>query len=329
MRALVTGAGGFLGQHLLHYLAQDGWDVTALWGKNSRHGQDSASSQVCTVVHGDILDAAFVYSLISKTGFDALFHLAGLSGFSEAVELYRTNVLGTAHILEAVRALGCPHLKIVILGSSAEYGACVDDPIHETSALSPLTNYGVSKVCTDTMGHVLFKESGQRVVCARPFNMIGPGQRGPFLQSAVIDQIVSIEQGKKAPVIEVGDLSTFRDFIDVRDVASGIVALAERGAPGEAYNLCSGQPRQTKSIVDLLVGSADISIEVRSAMRKSGSADVRYQRGTFEKLRSASGWAPRYSVEDSLRDALAACRRQSVSDMHVGPALQDLGARRK
>jgi GDP-4-dehydro-6-deoxy-D-mannose reductase len=296
----VTGADGFVGRHVVPALLAEGWNVSVLCRKNAGGSHVATNKRVFT---GDILDGDCFNSILAAQHFDVIFHLAGLNPAGAAVDLYRVNVLGTMVLLEAVRALGRPELKVVLLGSSAQYGDAKDDPITEESATDPVTNYGVSKACSDLIGKVFFKESGQHVLRARAFNIVGPGQGTTSLQGRVVEQVVAAERGHRQPIIETGDLTAYRDLIDVRDVAAGLIAIAKAGDAGEAYNLCSGSARQAKSLVDGLVALSKIPLAVKTVGRKVG-VDVACQRGSFKKLQGLTNWAPAWTLEQSLQDAL-------------------------
>jgi GDP-4-dehydro-6-deoxy-D-mannose reductase len=310
--ALVIGAGGFVGRHLVAALHADGWQVVGA----GRSGLATGLPAAVEMMRGDIRDDLFLREVFASQHFDAIFHLAGLDASATAMELYRANVLGTAALLGAVRGLGRPELKIVLLGSSAQYGAARDNPITEESVADPVTSYGVSKACCDMMGRALFKETGQNVFRARAFNVVGPGQSAAFLQGRIVKQITEAEEGRLPPVVTTGDLSAYRDFIDVRDVAAGLIAIAKSGNAGEAYNLCSGQAVQTSSLVGFLVGLSRIRLCVETGGRKTAGVDVPYQRGSFEKLRCHTGWSPRIALERSLADALDQ-RRHEFSSQNV------------
>jgi GDP-4-dehydro-6-deoxy-D-mannose reductase len=313
LRALVAGASGFVGRHVVAALLADGWSVSILCRKSVHVATDA------TAFTGDILDCDFLNSILTSQRFDAIFHLAGQKPSGAVADFYQANVLGTMALLEAVRALGRPELKVVLLGSSAQYGEAKDDPITEDSVTDPVTNYGVSKACADMMGRALFKETGQHVMRARAFNIIGPGQGATSLQGRVIEQIVEAERGHQPSVIETGSLIAYRDFIDVRDVAAGLLAVAHGGEAGEAYNVCSGQARQAKSLVDALVAMARISLTIKSVVRDAG-VDVSYQRGSFEKLHRLTNWAPVWVLEQSLQEALD-YRRDDVARSRKDPAI--------
>lgn len=310
MRALVTGASGFVGSHLMATLLTGGWEAIGMCRTPNDGGpRQSPPNQL---VIGDMTDGAFLRELLKSHRFDVIFHLAGRNSFSEPAELYRVNVVGTATLLEAVRHLGRPELKILLLGSSAQYGAGGRDPIGEERAFHPITNYGISKIACEAMGRLLFEQIGQHVVCARGFNIVGPGQSADLLQGAVIEQIVAIELGRRPAVVEVGDLTAYRDFIDVRDITMGLVAAAEHGEAGEAYNICSGQATHVGELVSRLVGLANIPIQINSR-EPQGVADLPYQRGSYQKLKAKANWVPTILLEKSLSDALKEGRRRAAA----------------
>jgi GDP-4-dehydro-6-deoxy-D-mannose reductase len=314
LRALVTGAAGLVGAHLLKALCHDGNRVTALSRRQALTGDLIESCIHLSFISGDIQDRDLLRSVLESQPFDVVFHLAAQNASADVLDIYRVNVLGTATLLNTARELKRRDLKIIIMGSSAEYGASTDDPIHEDSALLPLTHYGASKTCADRMGRILFVETGQNVICARPFNILGPGQRAPLLPAIVAAQLVDIERGKRPPILELGDLSSYRDYVDARDIAEGLLSLARNGTSGEAYNLCSGRATQAKFVVEYLIGLTDIPVTIQTVSHKQPDINVPYQRGSAEKAKRLTGWSPKISLEQSLADALAHWRTQPVED---------------
>ena len=304
--ALVTGAGGFVGRHLVATLRSAGWRVVGV----TRTAPGSAAG--LELLSGDVLEDGFLRGILGSRHFDLVFHLAGLHAAAPRADLYRVNVLGATVLLDAVRALGRPGLRVVLLGSSAQYGDAKENPITEDCTNGPVSSYGASKACADMMAMVFAGETGQQVIRARAFNIVGPGQSAAFLQGSVIAQIMEAEEGRAPPVVKTGDLSACRDFVDVRDVATGLVALATNGDAGEAYNLCSGRAVRTSYLVESLVGLSRIPLSVEAGERKIAGVNVPYQRGSFEKLRRRTGWSPTLTLERSLVDALDQRRRESM-----------------
>ena len=295
-RALVTGATGFIGRHLVALLAGQGTRVTAM-----TRGTESLPAGTAAV-EADVEDADAVAASIRADRFDAVFHLAGRNASAGALAVYKANVIGTATILQAVKSLGRPELRVIVAGSSAEYGASPDNPITEDSACLPVGDYGIGKLAASRMALHLHAATGQAVIVARPFNVIGPGNCNNLLHADVARQIVEIEQGRRPPRLQLRDLSAYRDFVDVRDVAQGLVALAGKGVPGQIYNLCTEHAVQARSLVEMMVERAQSPISLESSTGQPG--DVPFQRGSFAKAENASGWQPRIALEKSLTDTL-------------------------
>ncbi len=295
MRALITGGMGHVGGLLAAMLRTRGDTAVAL---------DRAVPEGLGVSL-DITDGPAINDLLRRERFDAIFHLAGLNAAAAPAEMKRVNIEGTRTVLEAARGIGA---RLLVMSSSAVYGACTDDPITENAALAPVMPYGVSKVVCERLAG----DAAQRdwVAIARPFNIIGPGQRAAMLQTAVLSQLVAIERGEAEPVLKLGWLGNARDFVDARDVAAGLIAIIEKGQSGQAYNLCSGEATKARALVEMLVQISNKDIIIQDVKEKPSSADVPYQRGSADKLRHAGGWALRLSLHQSLRDSLEWQRQQ-------------------
>ncbi len=310
MRILITGASGFVGTHLIDALVAKKASIVCLSRKKVRVSRLTDAACDMLNVTGNFEDSGLMDALLASQPFDVLFHLAGRSGFAPMTEIYRTNVLGTAMLLQSVRKALRSAMKVILLGSSAEYGASQDDPIREDSELLPITDYGISKLAVDRMGRILYASTGLPILCVRPFNIVGPGQRAPFLASSIAAKLADIERGTVPPILETGDLNTYRDFVDVRDVAAALIAIADHGEPGEAYNICSGRPTQAREVVNYLAGLTTKPTEIRAMTHVERGSDVSYQRGSYEKLHRATGWYPAVALETSLRDTLAYWRNE-------------------
>ena len=301
MIALVTGATGQVGRHLVNLLIMQGMRVVAMC-----HMPVSGIGHPESVryIDCDLLDTGKVEKILSNERFDVIFHLAGLSALFPAFDVYRVNVLGTSVLLEAIRKTQGADVRFVTMSSGAVYGASTDDPIRETSVLAPVTNYGASKLCNEVMLRVAMQETGMPVLVARSFNIVGPGQRQPLLHSVVASQIAKIELGLQEPLVKLGPLDSYRDYVDVRDVVVALAAMAKCGTAGEAYNLCSGNAIQTQMLVDILVSLSRVPLEVRSDMSRKSGLDIPRQCGSFEKFAKLTGWNPIVSMKTSLRDTL-------------------------
>lgn len=287
-RALVTGGGGFIGSHLVRDLSEHGVDATAA-GRSS----------------GDVTDREAMRRLVASVRPTHVFHLAGLRD-APLDELMRINVAGTANLLEAI-AEEAPAAHTVVVGSAAEYGETTREPVDEDQPLQPVTDYGVAKAAQGLEAAAIAKSRGIHVTRVRLFNLLGPGEPATFVASAIAARIVAIQSGSAAPPLRTGDLTTRRDFVDVRDAASALRLAAIHGEAGAVYNVCSGTATRIGTLVEELLVLAGLDIPVES-VPEPAATNVRGHAGSAERLKAATGWEPRYSLPDSLADVLAAQR---------------------
>jgi GDP-4-dehydro-6-deoxy-D-mannose reductase len=168
--------------------------------------------------------------------------------------------------------------------------------------LRPVGAYGVSKAAAED--ECRRRANRQHVVIARPFNHTGPGQARDYVCSDFAAQVAERESGEVCGPVEVGDLRSERDFSDVRDVVNAYVVALERGAPGEAYNVCSGRATSAGSILEILCGLArtDVQVAVRTERLRSG--EVTRISGSYAKLAATTGWQPSLPLETTLSDLL-------------------------
>jgi GDP-4-dehydro-6-deoxy-D-mannose reductase len=215
------------------------------------------------------------------------------------------NVAGQVILFEAARGM-CPNAKILIAGSSEEYGLVNKDelPITEENPLRPLSTYGVSKVAQDLLGWQYYKSYGMRIVRTRAFNHIGPRRGEVFVCSSFAKQIVEIEKGERKPIIEVGDLSTIRDFTDVRDMVRGYWQALELGEIGEVYNIGSGKGVKIQRVLDLLLEISGVSIKVAIHKDRIRPSDVPILICDYRKFWKQTNWCLTISIRQSLSDLL-------------------------
>jgi GDP-4-dehydro-6-deoxy-D-mannose reductase len=290
MRVLLSGAGGFVGRHLARVLEADGHTVA---GFDREVGLD---------------DAQALRRVIDTAQPDAIVHLAAIRTAPHEADIYTTNVLGTVRLLEAV-IKHAPRARVIVVGSSAMYGdAPAGTQLDEDAAQRPVTPYGASKAAADLIAQQFWAATGVPILRARPFNVIGPDQRGDIFTAVCARQLVEAEAGKRPPVLELGNLDASRDFLDVRDLARGLVALAERGTPGEAYNLCSGRAVAIRDVVAGFVRLARVAVTVNS--KPAGPGDVPYQAGNAAKITAHTSWQPRIALDQTLADILDDWRRE-------------------
>ncbi len=304
--ALITGVAGFCGSYLAELLARQGWRVAGLDAAADAGDRLRGLGLDVELHQADLTDAEALRRVVASVQPDQVYHLAALTNPAAPYRaLYEVNVFGTIHLLEALRH-ETPSAAVLIAGSSAQYGPTQPDelPIGEAQEFRPITQYAVTKAAQDLLGSMA-SAGGQRVIRTRSFNIIGPRQGPQFVSSAFARQIVEIERKQRPAVIEVGNLASVRDFIDVRDVARAYTLALAAGRPGQAFNVCSGVGRSVQSLLDgLLALSTATAIEVRPVAGRMQPADVPAQVGSYARLAADTGWQPLIPWEQTLRDLL-------------------------
>jgi len=310
LKCLVTGITGFAGSHLAEYLLSRGdCEVhgTMRW-RSRTENITQLGSRIATHIC-DIRDATSTYELIRDLKPDRIYHLAAQSfvpmSWVAPAETFTTNVIGQTNIFEAIRAVGCP-TRVQLACSSEEYGMVLpaEAPIKETNPLRPLSPYAVSKVAQDLMGYQYHQSYGMHIIRTRGFNHTGPRRGDVFVTSNFAKQIVDIERGRQAPVIHVGNLNAVRDFTDVRDTVVGYFLALERGKPGDVYNVATGKGYKISEMLDILLSFSTVKIETRPDPKRMRSSDVELLIGDATKLRTETGWEPKYRFEQTMKDLL-------------------------
>ncbi|MFA6030793.1 MAG: NAD-dependent epimerase/dehydratase family protein [Elusimicrobiota bacterium] len=293
MTTLVTGSRGFLASHLVAELRRRPHGRLVLLDR-----LPSAGAVSC-----DLLDAEALRRLMARLSPKLVFHLAGTTGSPSFDELWSLHVRATLNLLEALRPLGLG-TRVVLSGSSAEYGTVpAGRPVREDDPTLPLTLYGATKLA-QTLAAEPFQRDGLSIVTARIFNAVGPGIPPRLALGAFAEQLAAIERGAHAPTMKVGSLTPRRDFVDVRDVARALSALARPAVAPGVYNVCSGR---AVSVGELLRGlirlvGREVRLEADPALRRR--VDLPLMIGSYRKLQAAAGWEPRISLERSLKDTL-------------------------
>lgn len=288
-RALVTGASGFAGAHLMRQLAESGWSAV---GRGRVEGFD-------------ICDRDALARAIDHARPEVIFHLAAIVDTVETPsveELTRVNVGGTEALLAAASA-HAPGARIVFTSSAFVYGSTTPDeqPISELQPLRPLTPYGQSKVDAEALVNE-FVVSGGDAVIARAFQHTGPGHVGAYALADWAEQLARLKAAAASGVIATGNLDVERDYLDVRDVAAAYLALAERGERGGIYNVASGEPVTMRALLEGLIAAfdADATIEtdparVRAVDQPSVYADV-------SRLQADTAWRRSFTLDQTLAD---------------------------
>jgi GDP-4-dehydro-6-deoxy-D-mannose reductase len=310
MRVLITGLTGFVGSHLAEYSLSRGAEVhgSIKW-RSKTDNIDHLRDQV-NMVECDLRDLSSANVLIREAQPDVVFHLAAQSfvptSWHAPGETLSNNILCEVNLFEAIRTCGIDPV-VTIAGSSEEYGLVAPDeiPLTETSPLRPMSPYAVSKIAQDFLGYQYHMSYGLKIVRTRAFNHTGPRRGDVFVESNFAKQIAEIEAGKRAPVVYVGNLEAQRDYCDVRDIVKGYWLAAEKGTPGEVYNLASGKMWAIQEVLDMLLSMSTVAITVEEDPKRLRPSDVPFLCGDSTKFREETGWAPEIPFEDTLRDLLA------------------------
>jgi GDP-4-dehydro-6-deoxy-D-mannose reductase len=306
-KALITGAGGFIGRHLAEYVAvREGLDVLGLDLEAPRPG---APWDMCEFGECDIMDREMVFSYVARFQPDYIFHLAAQSSVRRSWDdpqlTYNIALGGQANVCEAVLATG-KDTVVHVACSAEEYGPVREDdlPISEDQPLQPASPYALSKVMQDY--HALFchRAYGLKTIRTRTFNITGPGQSPQFVVSDFARQIAEAEAGKREAVMRVGNLEARRDFSDVRDLVGAYWILACRGNAGDVYNVCSGRDRSIREILDTLVSMSRVHIKVEVDPQRLRKADIPALRGDSGRMLALAGSVPGRPLEETLADVL-------------------------
>lgn len=288
----MTGAHGFVGNHLTAHLDECGDDVEAT---------DRSTDGL------DITDAPSLLELLRRTRPEVVYHLAGASdvggSWATPQATFRANAEGTLNVLWAAREAGVE--RVLTVGSADVYGKVSpeDLPIDEDLAMRPVSPYAASKAAADHVALQAHLGFGQHVVRARPFNHLGPGQSDRFVAPALAGRIAANERSGETKV-KVGNLSPKRDFTDVRDVVRAYRLMVEHGRPGEVYNVCSGQAIAVQELADAFIRMATIPMELVPDPELQRPVDIPVLLGDSTRLRRDTGWEPTIPLETTLRDLL-------------------------
>jgi NDP-hexose 4,6-dehydratase len=303
----VTGAEGFIGSHLVEALVRRGHRVKAmvLYNMYSSHGwldtiEPDVRDQV-DVVFGDVRDPASARELVE--GAAVVYHLAALGSvpysYSAPRSFVDTNVIGTLHILEAVRACQTP--RLVHTSTSETYGTARTVPISEAHQPQAQSPYAASKIAADALAESYYLSFGTPVVTVRPFNTFGPRQSARAVIPAIITQLAA---GSRQ--LKLGALDPTRDFSYVTDTAQAFVDLGEAPASavfGEVFNVGPGQDvsigQLAHDIARFMGVDADI-VEDSQRLRPKDSEVMRLVCDA-SRLRERTGWRPRYTRDEGLR----------------------------
>ena len=293
-KVLITGVTGFTGRYMAKELAARGYEVHGL---SYRQPIEPLPAAVSGIHCCALSDAEALRELLAEIRPTYVIHLAAVSfvGHTDADAIYNANLLGTRHLLEALR-VSAAGLEGVLLASSANvYGNAAEGVLDESTPFAPANDYAISKAAMEYLARLY--RSRLPLIVTRPFNYTGVGQAEQFL----IPKIVAHTR-RQAEVIELGNLDIARDFCDVRYVVQAYRSLLESpSAIGEPVNICSGSAYTLQYVLEQAADISGHSMEVRVNQAFVRSADVKNLFGNRTKLDSLIGQVPQIELKDTLR----------------------------
>jgi nucleoside-diphosphate-sugar epimerase len=327
-RVLVTGAQGFVGRYLVRALLSHSPRTLVLGlGRSTR--QDEFFTHAITL-RGQVVVAPlppdmrecltdrryqYVVADIERERDLALaladfrpqivFHLASALRDESPTRLLACNVQGAINLLSAVAHSAMSGTRVVLGSSAAVYGnvAAADLPVRESYPVDPVGMYGVSKHAAELAARALATAHGLDLVTARLFNLVGPGQEERHVCAQLVSQLARPSTETSPPTVRIGRLDTTRDFVDVRDAAQALILLAERGLPGQTYNIASGSETSIREILDHCLSLIPVADCPRVEVAAGREGDVLRSVADVNQLHEL-GFQTRYGIRESLCDLL-------------------------
>lgn len=302
MKALVTGATGFVGNYLVNHLLQSGDEVCGTYIVIDGVA-DSGKVDGCKYVECDVTDEKSAKQLVADFQPDVVYHLAAIAfvpeaegNFSKALEV---NVAGTNSIIRACTMLD-KKVNFLFISSAEVYGRSTTFPVTEENSINPNNNYSLSKIMAEFVVNRYTNANQIAGVIVRPFNHIGPFQNDRFVTSSFAKQLALIANKKAEPKLSVGNLTSKRDFSDVRDIVRAYRLAALKGSG--VYNLCSGQAYSIQEILDTLIKFSGLDVTIEQDPKRMRPSDTPINYGSYAKAERELGWRPEIKLEDTLCD---------------------------
>jgi len=307
MKAFITGITGMIGMHCARAAREAGWETFGI-ARNSASSR-LAAVEAAGIIRCDMLDYFALDDVFRNVRPDIVIHMAAqaFNGSSWQIEstTHHANYIGTANVLRCCRTV-VPQARVLIACSSAEYGDVKpeDCPLMEDRSLRPITPYGVSKVATEALGYQHFHNYGLKVFLPRLFIHVGTGHPPATAIQNFARQIALIAQGRREPVVRVGNLDSARDFVDVRDGVRALMLLLEKGEPGQAVNVCNGEAVSIRDVLRMLIEIAGVNVSVEVDNHLLRPSDEPLLLGDNSRLKRL-GWAREFTIRQTLEAVYA------------------------
>jgi GDP-4-dehydro-6-deoxy-D-mannose reductase len=323
---LLTGGAGFVGRYLREALARAYPSARRIVMLRPGEASGTISRDARWAAEtADLVSAEEVERLVGATRPDLVVHLAAQASAAQSIraaeETWRVNFGGSLHLASAL-ARHAPEAAVLFVSSAEVYGGrLADGPATEDTSPCPLNAYARSKIAAEGMFADVLPQTA-RLVVARPFNHVGPGQDSRFALPSFASQIAGIESGRLTPRLQVGDLSVARDFLDVRDVVDayvGLVAAAPGLPPRSIFNIASGAPQTLASLLEAMRGHARRQFDIVVDEARLRPSETPVAAGDASRLRAATGWRPARAIDETLVDLLEHWRARESDAQEAQP----------
>ena len=331
-KILITGANGFLGSHLTDFCLKKDYEVYALdrpeqnlknltqytEGKQNFSKEEKlkafgdyiqipTTNKKLTILEGDIKNKILIEKIIQKIKPKFIFHFGAqplvIPSWEDPVNTIETNVIGTINIFEPIKKHKID-TRVILACTSAEYGTttAINRPLKETDPLLAIHPYGISKIAAELLARQYYINFGIDIINIRFFNQTGPRKVGDACAD-FINKVAQIELGLTDPVIQVGNLSPYRDFTGIKDSIQAIWLAATKGKPGETYNICSGRKTQIREILKIALNLSSKKIDVKENIPdKLRKTDEDIILGNNTKIKTELGFKITQSIQEILKD---------------------------
>ena len=309
-RALITGVSGFVGKYLIGKLYEENYEIfgTTLSG-------DLYDDPRVTKLHLDLTDYYSTNKIIGEIEPDEIYHLASQSSVKISWEkpqfTTEVNSIGTINLLESVKE-HCPKTKVLLVGSSEEYGETfkINKQPTEEEKCFPNNMYAITKYTQSLIGKMYVKAYHLNIIMTRSFNHVGPEQSPQFVISDFCKQVAEIELLESNPIIYVGNLESARDFLDVRDVVNAYYELLKEGTVGEIYNVGSGKSYKISELLNKIISFSNLDIIVKIDKNKFRPVEIEETSAEISKIISDTKWRPQYNLEETI--LFKRCKNENI-----------------
>ena len=315
MNWFITGISGFVGRYLADFLLRQGEKVAGSYLVDREVEDSWLTEKIFPLIRLDVREKDELVSHLGTHKYDYFVHLAAQSSvkrsFEAPEETFAINLMGSLHLLEAIRESG-QNPRVILASSADVYGAVPPDrlPLTEAAPAFPENPYSISKYAMELLARSYAKTYGLRTVISRAFNHTGPGQSPIFVIPDFARQIAEIEAGVREPVLRVGNLDVERDFLDVRYVVRAYALLARNGIPGEVYNIASGKSYSVRWMLQKMLQMSEVPIRIEIDENKIRPVEIPVLRGDATKITRHTGWVPEIPIEQTLWDVLQDWRKK-------------------